>query len=68
MDIKIEAVSSSLNPNPTETGGSVNLSFDVYEYVPGEYKISVRRLCTRSGVPFTTRSGKYLLCSVKVPL
>ena len=68
MDIMIAPDSSSLDPNPVDAKGSLKLAFEVYEYVPGEYKIEVRRLVSRYGNPYTTRSGKYLLVPVKVPL
>ena len=36
MDIMIAPDSSSLDPNPVNTDGSLKLAFEVYEYVPGE--------------------------------
>ena len=68
MALKIEADGVSLVPNPVDTEGSLTLTFDACEYVPGEYEIRVRRLTSRSGYPYLSRSGKYLLLPVKVPI
>lgn len=68
MDIMIAPDSGSLDPNPVDTKESLKLTFEIYEYVPGEYKIKIPRLASRFGKLYKSRSGKYLLLRIKVPI
>ena len=66
MNVSIEPTNDSLLPNPVNVNTSVNVAISVYEYVPNEYKVSVRFLTTRNGNYFTTRNGNKFLVPFKV--
>lgn len=68
MDIKIEPGSNSFNPNPVHVSTTYNVAIPIYEYVPGQYKILVRHLVSKSGAYYTTRGGYKFLVPVKVSL
>lgn len=68
MDIKIAPGSNSFSPNPVRINTTCSIAIPIYEYVPGQYKISVRYLVSGSGAYYTTRSGYRFLVPVKSSL
>ena len=68
MNIVILPSSGTFSPNPVNINTAYNVAIPIYEYVPDEYRISVRYLVSSTGKYYTTRNGKRFLVPVKVAL